>query len=315
MAGKDPAALIYIANFLTATAEMRGDCCGWFFRLVLHQYDKKSLPNDIEELANLANVRASEFNVFQQVWQQVLKHKFAVLPTGRLYNVEVDEIIRSRELFVDKRTVAGHISAFTKFIRKHLCKDENVISFIKKNVDPNKITTSDQQVLKQVFKQMYQLYIDIDIDIDKDRIEDDVGGAGGEEGAREGYDGDLPKEDLDDPPDGWNQFPGPEETSLELPELKAICALELLVLNGTKAEREHIDKLWYVFKNQHFNSKKFYHSPTEVFSHFINWSKTQKVNGNSHQQHTPNGKSAGASELADKLAKKLAARGNPNFTG
>lgn len=176
MPAKDPAALFYIANFLVATAEMKGDCTGWYTRLILHQFDKKSLPNNLEELANLANVRASEFEVFKQVWQQVLKQKFEVLSTGRLQDAEAAEIIRTRESFIDKRAASGRKSAFIKLIRRELCQDENVIHFIKTHVKDEQIETKDQQVLKQVYHQMFQLYINIDID--KDRIEDEVGGTG-----------------------------------------------------------------------------------------------------------------------------------------
>lgn len=190
MPGKDPAALFYIANFLAVTAEMKGDCMGWYTRLILHQYDKKSLPNDLEELANLANVRTSEFEVFKQVWQQVLQQRFEVLPTGRVRDMEAAEIIRAREVFVDKRAAAGRKSAFIKMIRKELCQDENVIHFIKTHLKDEQIITMDQQVLKHVYKQMFQLYINIDIN--KNRIENEEGGTGEGAGGREEFSGPSP---------------------------------------------------------------------------------------------------------------------------
>lgn len=70
---KDPAALLYIDNWLISTKEMKADERGWYLNLILHQYDKGDLPNDIEELANMADVRISEYSRFEQAWEQVLK--------------------------------------------------------------------------------------------------------------------------------------------------------------------------------------------------------------------------------------------------
>jgi hypothetical protein len=281
---KDPAALFYIDHWLVATAEMRADCRGWYVNLVLHQFKSGSLPDDMEELANLANVRFSEYAMFQQVWQQVLKHKFKVLPTGRLQDVEAAEIVQAREEFKEKRAAAGRMSAFIKLIRKDLCQDENVLMYVKKNVNPEHIITSDQHVLKQVFNHLFQLYINKDKIINKNRKEDGIGGTGEKETEGEGAEAppaDLPESEPDDPPpENWNAHPGKSERSLELPKVKADCALELLLINGATAQSHHVEKLWEVFKNQHFNGEKFYYSPNDAYNHFINWAKTQKINGN-----------------------------------
>lgn len=310
---KDPAALFYIDHWLVATREMRADCRGWYLNLVLHQFKSGTLPNDVEELANLASVRISEFDLFQQVWQQVLQQKFEVLSTGRLQDMEAAAIIRAREEFKDKRAASGRMSAFIKLIRRELCQDENVIFFVKKNVKDEQIVTMDQHVLKHVFRQMFQLYINTNKN--KDKKEDVIGGAGGEEGEREGSVGDPLDEPPEPPPPGWNPFPGLPETGLELPQNKAKCALELLILNGVKAEMPHIGTLWEVFKNQNFTARKFYQNPDEVYSHFINWGKNQKINGTAHQSGGAHGKSAGAAELARKLGEKLTTRREPNPPG
>jgi hypothetical protein len=156
---KDPAALFYIDTWLVATAEMKSECRGWYLNLILHQYDKKDLPNDIEELATLANVRVSEFEKFKDTWQQVLQHKFKQNANGRLENATAAEILRGREQFKDERSKAGKMSVFVKFIRANLCKDENAIFFIKKNVDLTHVDVNNQHMLEQVFEQMFQLYI------------------------------------------------------------------------------------------------------------------------------------------------------------
>lgn len=155
---KDPAALFYIDKWLIATKEMKADCRGWYLNLVMHQFDKKDLPNDMEELANLADVRVSEYERFKQVFEQVLKHKFKENERGRLENDYAKEIITDRERFKEKRSNAGKISYFSKFMRK-ICKDENVIRFVIQHTDFDKLDTKDEQVLKQVFEQNFKLFI------------------------------------------------------------------------------------------------------------------------------------------------------------
>lgn len=68
---KDPAVLFFIDTWLSATAEMDSDTKGWYLDLILHQYDKKDLPNDIENLAKLAGVKFSEYERFKQVFEQI----------------------------------------------------------------------------------------------------------------------------------------------------------------------------------------------------------------------------------------------------
>ena len=82
---KDPAALLYIDKWLVSTKGMKGNAKGWYLNLILYQYDRGELPNNIEELANLCDVRFSEFEEFKQVFEQVLKQKFIVNDNGCLH--------------------------------------------------------------------------------------------------------------------------------------------------------------------------------------------------------------------------------------
>lgn len=157
--GRDPAVLFFIDTWLTATKEMKADCRGWYLNLILHQYDKNGLPNDVEELANLADVRVSEYKRFEQVFEQVLKHKFILnADTGRLENEIAKEILRRREEFKDKRALAGKISYFLRYARKNLCTDENIIQFVKNKIDFNTFDIKNEQVFEQVFEQTSELY-------------------------------------------------------------------------------------------------------------------------------------------------------------
>jgi hypothetical protein len=161
MAKKDPAALFYIGDWLTATKEMPADCRGWYLNLILHQFDKGDLPDDIEELANLADVRFSEFERFKQVFKQMLEQKFKLNEKGRLENAKAKEIIQQRETFKEDRSRAGKIGYFIKYIKRYFNKlslDLYFIEFVKKRVEIEKIDTTDEQMLKQVLKELLKLY-------------------------------------------------------------------------------------------------------------------------------------------------------------
>ena len=160
---KDPAALMYIDTWLSSTAEMDADCRGWYLNLTLHQYDKGSLPNDIEKLAQLAVVRFSEFERFKQVWEQVLKHKFKVCEDGRLRNEKAKEILRKREKFTEKRSKSGSVGVIVKLA--------NTLGFTES--EKNKLKTDlyndeidiEQAKDKQMLKQLLKLYRDVDEDV------------------------------------------------------------------------------------------------------------------------------------------------------
>lgn len=161
----DPAALFFTDKWLLATAEMKADCKAWYLELILQQFDKKSLPNDIEELAHLARVRISEFEHFKQVFEEVLKHKFKETENGRLVNNFAEEVIKNREVFKEKRSNAGKMSYFAKYMRK-FCKDENVIRFVLQHTDFDTLDTKNEQILEQVFKQTSELYINVNVNAD-----------------------------------------------------------------------------------------------------------------------------------------------------
>jgi len=163
--GKDPAALFYIDKWLVATAEMDADLRGWYLNLILHQYDKKSLPNDVEALAVLANVKFSEFERFKQMFEQVLKHKFKQDDEGRLKQHFAAEVIQAREKFTEKRGLAGKIGYFIKFVKRVHGDDYKFIEYLKNEIDFEKLDTKNEDSLKQVLKQMLKLYININKDL------------------------------------------------------------------------------------------------------------------------------------------------------
>lgn len=157
---KDPAVLLYINDWLTSTAEMDADVRGWYLNLLLHNYDKTDLPNDVEKLAVLCNVKFSEYERFKQVFEQVLKQKFEQTENNRLTNLRTNDILKNREIFKDKRSNAGKVSYVMKYLAKNYNKEYRIKAlkeYVKDNFDYD-IDLKNEQVLKQVFEQVFELY-------------------------------------------------------------------------------------------------------------------------------------------------------------
>lgn len=167
---KDPAALLYIDKFLIATVDMDSDCVGWYIKLLLHQYDKGDLPNDIEKLAQLCNVRFSEFSRFKQVLEQVLMQKMVLNDKGRLENPFATEVLTKRKDFKEKRvksgTVGGLIKMFNELKLYKKYDYEKVKVYLYDMTIEQLELLKDKQVLMQMLKQTSELYINVDIDKD-----------------------------------------------------------------------------------------------------------------------------------------------------
>ena len=171
---KDPAALFYIDTWLSSTAEMDSDVRGWYLNLILHQYDKKDLPNDIEKLAVLAGVKFSEFQRFKQVFEQVLKHKFNPNENGRLENNYAKTILQKREVFKDKREKSGNIGVVIKLAKSIKGFTDKHLTTLKDSLYKLSIEEIEKHKDKQMLEQMLKLYINgnknEDIIINKDNI-------------------------------------------------------------------------------------------------------------------------------------------------
>lgn len=156
---KDPAALFYIDTWLSSTAEMDSDVRGWYLNLILHQYDKKDLPSDIEKLAVLAGVKFSEFQRFKQVFEQVLKHKFNQNENGRLENNYAKTILQKREVFKDKREKSGNIGVVIKLAKSIKGFTDKHLTTLKDSLYDLSIEEIEKHKDKQVLEQMLKLYI------------------------------------------------------------------------------------------------------------------------------------------------------------
>lgn len=98
-----------------------------------------------------------------------------------------------------------------------------------------------------------------------------------------------------------------------LPEIKIGAAIEFVkIIKQTDLTALQVKGIWDVFKIQNLNGKKYYRDEDAVYSHFLNWIKTQNFTNGAVKQFNGNaGKSAGAEQLLAKIKSNYSARGTP----
>lgn len=167
---KDPAALVYIDKFYTATAGMRACFRAWYFDLILYQFDKGPIPNDLDTLAGICRVRPSEYDLFNQMVNQVVNHKFNQTDDGNLINDFAAEIISKRNTFKEKRTFSSNIAVVIKKAKKLKGVNNQVIDALKAELYQMSldevIKHKNNQVLNQVVNRLVNLYINEDVNED-----------------------------------------------------------------------------------------------------------------------------------------------------
>ncbi len=180
---KDPAALVYIDKWVAATNGMKAEFRAWYFDLMLYQFDKGPIPNDEDEIAGICRVRPSEYNLFNQMVNQVLKQKFTQNENGCWVNSFADEVITKRKSFKDKRVKSSNIGVVVKMAKKMPGVLDRHIEMLKKelyNLSIEEIEQyKEQKVLNQKVNHLVNLYINEDVNEDKD-IHDNIKGGVGE---------------------------------------------------------------------------------------------------------------------------------------
>lgn len=111
---KDPAFLFYYKDFENDTADWEADAVGWYLRLLIFQAGNGYVPSDIEELAQVARVRFSEFKNFSERWAYRLACKFQPLSEGKIYNKELSKLQADRKSGAIKKSV---LAVFGNFIK------------------------------------------------------------------------------------------------------------------------------------------------------------------------------------------------------
>lgn len=164
---KDPAALLYVDKWIASTQGMAADERGWYMDLILHQHDKGSVPMDRDVLAGICRVRPSEFKRFEQVFEQVLVHKFEQTGEQTYINPVMFEILRLREKHQEKKSFAGNMSVLVNKCRMLKASDYK-ISRLKEDIKNDALDYSIEELKdEQVLQQVLQLYIDEDVVVDR----------------------------------------------------------------------------------------------------------------------------------------------------
>ena len=89
-----------------------------------------------------------------------------------------------------------------------------------------------------------------------------------------------------------------------LPEIKIGAAKELVrITSRTEISDTEISDMWEVFKIQNLTGNKYYSDEDAVYSHFINWIKTQKFDHGNKSNNTKISRNSGAVQLLDEIKK------------
>lgn len=126
-----------------------------------------------------------------------------------------------------------------------------------------KILTDNQIPLKKVRGLKEVLETSMVMVMDKEGIKEEKGGVGEKEEKRV----------VKNP----NQFPTHESFQHDLPDITIGSVIQLVkIMHRSDLSPPEVVELFQAFKIQNLTGKKFYATPEDVFSHFINWAKSQR---------------------------------------
>ena len=170
---KDPAVLIYFDKWISSTNGIKAEFRAWYLDLLIYQYDKGGLPNDEDTLAGICRVLPSEYAKFTQMRTQVIAQKFTQCDDGMLRNETMNDILRKREAFKEKKSRAGYIGNIVKELNKSGTFTTIEVSTIK-----DKLRVCIDEEFEEVLSiyrlkdythlrtHLRTLYIDVDEDVD-----------------------------------------------------------------------------------------------------------------------------------------------------
>lgn len=170
MAKKDPCVLVYFDKWISSTNGMNADFRSWYFDLLIYQYDKKGIPNDLDFIAGICRVRPSEYDRFKQMLKQVLEQKFTKCEDGMLRNETMQEVLEKRETFKSKRELSGTIGQVIKVAKSIKGFKDKYLDRLKNELFELDLESIRKHMDKQVLEQTLKLYIDVivDEDVNKD---------------------------------------------------------------------------------------------------------------------------------------------------
>lgn len=111
-------------------------------------------------------------------------------------------------------------------------------------------------------------------------------------------------------------WPDSDDLGMDIPEIKVGSVIQLIsAAQQIHLTKDQVNQMWQAFKAQHFTGEKHYKSLNEIYSHFINWSKSQKIKDAKSASKTASGRSAGTVSYLERIAAEYAARGSGNDAG
>lgn len=98
-------------------------------------------------------------------------------------------------------------------------------------------------------------------------------------------------------------YPGPEKIpELLLADTQIGSIIQLFrITKQQKVDNDQVNELFEVFKIQNLTGKKFYADQSDVFSHFLNWCKTQNITDGKGDFKNGGRPLTGAQQLAAKI--------------
>lgn len=268
---KDPAFLFYSKDWLQGTAGLMPDEKGVYIDLLAHQHQDGDIPNDTKRLARMVGLSQSDFDM---IWVNI-KNKFRTFGDNRLVNRKLCEITTERSTKAHTKAILSRYAVLIRGLRGY---PVNVVEAIKDcfnvvDFEPFEIKEAiirlNTWFTERLTSALGNANANKDETVTKGKMEDSKGVGGGEEGGREGE---------------WEKMPGKESHNLILPEMKEGSVVELITIaTGRRPTQQQIQGLWKIFKVQNFTGTKFYNSENDAYGHFINWSKTQKINGTTNR--------------------------------
>lgn len=140
---------INVTAFLKEVSEMDADCIGWYIKLILHEFDKGSLPNNTEKLAALCGVNYSNYPRFQRVYLRYIRDKFTTDDKQRIVHADLSKFMEAKEHHMGKRVVAGKKSYLVKFLKRVYKIEDDLIVHIKEVINFEEIDLKDEEELKK----------------------------------------------------------------------------------------------------------------------------------------------------------------------
>lgn len=143
---KDPSFLFYYKDFLMDTSGFSAEVIGWYVRLLCHQAEQYSLPEDVSDLALLAQVPYDDYPKFQQSWKRTLVAKFgADEESGRIYNRKLRGVMEKRAAYSNKQKLRGLRGSYSKKIAKEYPQVKDSKSVLDNLIDDNFLKLNENE--------------------------------------------------------------------------------------------------------------------------------------------------------------------------